>query len=214
MDEWQEDRESLVDLFGHVRDDWIENDFSGWIGANRWLIYEIIGVYFLFGLTNIFGEIRSDLTKHFVLLYNYPRLRGTLLNFQKYFQAGHGCNIGTVWPGSCRLRLRHCSRVSAAGRPTGGYGSRSQRSSNFWLRLLRPRLWVGRKGERKKASLNSEIRIDEQWFRRRSRSRPQPAKRVLNIHTDMNNLNQVVCGCGIGYAVGKIQWIRIIRSFE
>jgi len=35
MDEWQEDRESLVDLFGHVRDDWIENDFSGWIGANR-----------------------------------------------------------------------------------------------------------------------------------------------------------------------------------
>lgn len=35
MDEWQEDRESLVDLFGRVRDDWIENDFSGWIGANR-----------------------------------------------------------------------------------------------------------------------------------------------------------------------------------
>ncbi|XP_066393805.1 uncharacterized protein [Miscanthus floridulus] len=35
MDEWQEDRESLVNLFGHVRDDWIENDFSGWIGANR-----------------------------------------------------------------------------------------------------------------------------------------------------------------------------------
>ncbi|KAJ1255663.1 hypothetical protein BS78_02G084900 [Paspalum vaginatum] len=35
MDEWQEDRESLVDLFGHVRDDWIENDLSGWIGANR-----------------------------------------------------------------------------------------------------------------------------------------------------------------------------------
>lgn len=50
MDEWQEDRESLVDLFGRVRDDWIENDFSGWIGANRWLIYEIIGVYFLIGL--------------------------------------------------------------------------------------------------------------------------------------------------------------------
>ncbi|KAG0542644.1 hypothetical protein BDA96_02G122600 [Sorghum bicolor] len=35
MDEWQEDRESLVDLFGRVRDDWIENEFSGWIGANR-----------------------------------------------------------------------------------------------------------------------------------------------------------------------------------
>jgi hypothetical protein len=65
MDEWQEDRESLVDLFGRVRDDWIENDFSGWIGANRWLIYEIIGAYFLFWLKNIFGEIKSDLTKHF-----------------------------------------------------------------------------------------------------------------------------------------------------
>uniref|UniRef100_A0A453QIK8 Uncharacterized protein n=4 Tax=Triticinae TaxID=1648030 RepID=A0A453QIK8_AEGTS len=35
MDEWQEDRESLVDLFGRVRDDWLENDLSGWIGANR-----------------------------------------------------------------------------------------------------------------------------------------------------------------------------------
>ncbi|CAL5090001.1 unnamed protein product [Urochloa decumbens] len=35
MDEWQEDRDSLVDLFGRVRDDWIENDLSGWIGANR-----------------------------------------------------------------------------------------------------------------------------------------------------------------------------------
>ncbi|TVU39464.1 hypothetical protein EJB05_12884 [Eragrostis curvula] len=35
MAEWQEDRDSLVELFGRVRDDWIENDFSGWIGANR-----------------------------------------------------------------------------------------------------------------------------------------------------------------------------------
>jgi hypothetical protein len=35
MAEWQEDKDSLVDLFGRVRDDWIKNDFSGWIGANR-----------------------------------------------------------------------------------------------------------------------------------------------------------------------------------
>ncbi|KAK2630883.1 hypothetical protein QOZ80_UnG0720300 [Eleusine coracana subsp. coracana] len=35
MADWQEDRDSLVDLFGRVRDDWIKNDFSGWIGANR-----------------------------------------------------------------------------------------------------------------------------------------------------------------------------------
>jgi hypothetical protein len=32
----------LVDLFGRVRDDWIENDLSGWIDANRWLIYETL----------------------------------------------------------------------------------------------------------------------------------------------------------------------------
>ncbi|XP_015647714.1 uncharacterized protein [Oryza sativa Japonica Group] len=35
MSEWNEDRDSLVDLFGSIRDDWIENDLSGWIGANR-----------------------------------------------------------------------------------------------------------------------------------------------------------------------------------
>ncbi|KAL6871575.1 hypothetical protein ACP4OV_014404 [Aristida adscensionis] len=35
MAEWQEDRDSLVYLFGRVRDDWIENDLSGWISANR-----------------------------------------------------------------------------------------------------------------------------------------------------------------------------------
>ncbi|KAM0927678.1 hypothetical protein ACQ4PT_002693 [Festuca glaucescens] len=28
-------RESLVDLFGRIRDEWIENDLPGWIGANR-----------------------------------------------------------------------------------------------------------------------------------------------------------------------------------
>ncbi|KAG6512201.1 hypothetical protein ZIOFF_030297 [Zingiber officinale] len=35
MEEWGEERDSLVDLFGRVRDEWMENDLSGWIGANR-----------------------------------------------------------------------------------------------------------------------------------------------------------------------------------
>uniref|UniRef100_A0A1D1Y054 Gamma-glutamyl phosphate reductase n=1 Tax=Anthurium amnicola TaxID=1678845 RepID=A0A1D1Y054_9ARAE len=35
MEEWHEERDSLVDLFGRVRDEWIEKDLSGWIGANR-----------------------------------------------------------------------------------------------------------------------------------------------------------------------------------
>lgn len=36
MKEWNEDRDALIDLFGRVRDDWIQNDLSGWIGANRY----------------------------------------------------------------------------------------------------------------------------------------------------------------------------------
>ncbi|CAA7399007.1 unnamed protein product [Spirodela intermedia] len=35
MMEWNEDRDSLIDLFGRVRDEWIENDLSGWVAANR-----------------------------------------------------------------------------------------------------------------------------------------------------------------------------------
>lgn len=39
MEEWDEERDSLVDLFGRVRDEWMENDLSGWIGANRYCVY-------------------------------------------------------------------------------------------------------------------------------------------------------------------------------
>ncbi|XP_014498196.1 uncharacterized protein LOC106759510 [Vigna radiata var. radiata] len=36
MEEWNENnREDLIDLFGKVRDEWLERDFTGWIGANR-----------------------------------------------------------------------------------------------------------------------------------------------------------------------------------
>ncbi|KAM6601113.1 hypothetical protein CsatA_020722 [Cannabis sativa] len=35
MEEWDENREILIDLFGKVRDEWLENDFHTWIGANR-----------------------------------------------------------------------------------------------------------------------------------------------------------------------------------
>ncbi|KAL5981438.1 hypothetical protein ACLOJK_015499 [Asimina triloba] len=35
MEEWNENRDALVDLFGKVRDEWIEKDLSSWIGANR-----------------------------------------------------------------------------------------------------------------------------------------------------------------------------------
>ncbi|KAL2330283.1 hypothetical protein Fmac_017864 [Flemingia macrophylla] len=35
MEEWGEDRDALVDLFGKVRDEWLEKDFATWIGANR-----------------------------------------------------------------------------------------------------------------------------------------------------------------------------------
>ncbi|XP_074272864.1 uncharacterized protein LOC141596557 [Silene latifolia] len=35
MKEWGENREFLVDLFGKIRDEWIETDLSTWISANR-----------------------------------------------------------------------------------------------------------------------------------------------------------------------------------
>ncbi|KAF6162223.1 hypothetical protein GIB67_008352 [Kingdonia uniflora] len=35
MEEWNEDKDTLVELFGKVRDEWIEKDLSSWIGANR-----------------------------------------------------------------------------------------------------------------------------------------------------------------------------------
>jgi len=35
MEEWGENRDALIDLFGKVRDEWLEQDFAAWIGANR-----------------------------------------------------------------------------------------------------------------------------------------------------------------------------------
>jgi transposase-like protein len=35
MEEWKENRDDLIELFGKVRDDWLEKDFTGWIQANR-----------------------------------------------------------------------------------------------------------------------------------------------------------------------------------
>ncbi|XP_030511965.1 uncharacterized protein LOC115726297 [Rhodamnia argentea] len=35
MQEWGENRETLVDLFGKVRDEWMDKDLETWIAANR-----------------------------------------------------------------------------------------------------------------------------------------------------------------------------------
>ena len=36
MKEWgEENRDVLIDLYGKIRDEWLENDFATWIGANR-----------------------------------------------------------------------------------------------------------------------------------------------------------------------------------
>ncbi|XP_023639450.1 uncharacterized protein LOC17889958 isoform X3 [Capsella rubella] len=35
MEAWDEDKDALIDLFGQVRDDWINKDLTTWIGANR-----------------------------------------------------------------------------------------------------------------------------------------------------------------------------------
>ncbi|GAA0145960.1 hypothetical protein Leryth_013163 [Lithospermum erythrorhizon] len=35
MEEWNEDKDFLIDLFGKIRDEWMDNDLTTWIGANR-----------------------------------------------------------------------------------------------------------------------------------------------------------------------------------
>lgn len=35
MAEWKVEKEPLVDLFGRVRDDWMDHDLHTWIAANR-----------------------------------------------------------------------------------------------------------------------------------------------------------------------------------
>ncbi|PNX98866.1 pentatricopeptide repeat-containing protein mitochondrial-like [Trifolium pratense] len=35
---WKENRDDQIELFGKVRDDWLEKDFTGWIQANRFYL--------------------------------------------------------------------------------------------------------------------------------------------------------------------------------
>jgi hypothetical protein len=52
MKEWGEtDKEVLVELFGKVRDEWIERDLHGWIGANRYVsvILSFFSLVFMVG---------------------------------------------------------------------------------------------------------------------------------------------------------------------
>ena len=49
MEEWDENRDILIDLFGKVRDEWLENDLDTWIGANRYFItFGIVTILFPF----------------------------------------------------------------------------------------------------------------------------------------------------------------------
>ena len=34
---------------------------------------------------------------------------------------------------------------------------------------------------------------------------------VFNICADVDNPNLIICGCGVGYGIGEIRWIWIIR---
>jgi hypothetical protein len=36
-------------------------------------------------------------------------------------------------------------------------------------------------------------------------------RKVFDIHADVDNLNPIVCGCGLGYGVSDIRRIWIIR---
>ena len=39
MKEWGEEKDPLVNLFGKVRDEWMDQDMATWIGANRYPIW-------------------------------------------------------------------------------------------------------------------------------------------------------------------------------
>ena len=35
LEAWAENKDALIELFGRVRDEWIDNNLATWIGANR-----------------------------------------------------------------------------------------------------------------------------------------------------------------------------------
>nr|GMC82634.1 Ribosomal RNA small subunit methyltransferase G [Ipomoea batatas] len=45
VEEWNENRDALIDLFGKVRDEWMDNDLSTWIGANRQVFFAVPKFY-------------------------------------------------------------------------------------------------------------------------------------------------------------------------
>lgn len=36
MEAWGENKDALINLFGKVRDEWMDEDLAAWIGANRY----------------------------------------------------------------------------------------------------------------------------------------------------------------------------------
>ncbi|XP_078440116.1 ribosomal RNA small subunit methyltransferase G [Wolffia australiana] len=88
MKEWNEDRDSLIDLFGKVRDEWIENDLMGWIGANR--LYPGVSEALKFSCSEIF--IVTTKQKRFadVLL---RELAGVTIPSDKIYGLGSGPKV-------------------------------------------------------------------------------------------------------------------------
>lgn len=37
MQEWSESRDALIELFGKVRDEWMDTNLTTWIGDNRYI---------------------------------------------------------------------------------------------------------------------------------------------------------------------------------
>lgn len=71
MKEWGEnDREVLVELFGKVRDDWIERDLHGWIKANRYVSIILIESFLL--LMFHFLLMKQEYLSHLGMCLNTP----------------------------------------------------------------------------------------------------------------------------------------------
>lgn len=42
MQEWSESRDALIELFGKVRDEWMDTNLTTWIGDNRYIFSLIL----------------------------------------------------------------------------------------------------------------------------------------------------------------------------
>ena len=81
MEAWDEgDKDALIDLFGKVRDDWINNDLTTWIGANRFIYVFKIKSYKSYSQSSIFCRVLSFIS----LIHSLTKFADSIQEFQMH----------------------------------------------------------------------------------------------------------------------------------